>query len=164
MIDERTFPWPTPDTRAAIVQAVQHWNRDLNGAADQDIEPGPADRQWPDRRAGPGDSAPGSNFDRRPDARPQQPYTMKPSTDDALTTADRLDTATQKRLVTAADLAPQRYPGAIGDLLRQELLSWRVFGLHLGSSLIMRVADDLVADADGTPQGGWYDRVPVDRQ
>ena len=39
-----------------------------------------------------------------------------------------------------------RYPGAIGELLSQELLSWMVFGHLLGSDLIMRVADDLLVE------------------
>jgi hypothetical protein len=30
--------------------------------------------------------------------------------------------------------------------LSQELLSWMVFGHHLGSDLIMRVADDLLVE------------------
>ena len=42
--------------------------------------------------------------------------------------------------------ATNRYPGAIGELLSQELLSWMVFGHQLGSDLIMRVADDLLGE------------------
>jgi len=38
------------------------------------------------------------------------------------------------------------YPGAVGELLSQELLSWMVFGHQLGSDLIMRVADDLLGE------------------
>lgn len=47
MIDEKPFPWPTPDTRAAIVHAVQHWNAlldvDASQHADQNIESNGAD-------------------------------------------------------------------------------------------------------------------------
>ena len=37
-------------------------------------------------------------------------------------------------------------PGAVGELLSQELLSWMVFGHQLGSNLIMRVADNLLVE------------------
>lgn len=59
--------------------------------------------------------------------------------------SDHMDVATRQHILAAAELATQRYPGAIGELLRQELLSWMIFGLHLGSDLIMRVADDLTS-------------------
>lgn len=55
-----------------------------------------------------------------------------------------LDSATKQRLREAADRAEQAYPGAIGELLRQELLPWMVFGHHLGSHRILRVADTLL--------------------
>jgi hypothetical protein len=53
---------------------------------------------------------------------------------------------TRQRLLRAADSAARRYPGPVGELLRQELMSWMVFGLHLGNSLIMRVTDDLLSE------------------
>lgn len=59
-------------------------------------------------------------------------------------TAGLMDTETRTRLRVAAEQARRRHPGPIGDLLHQELLSWMVFGHHLGSGLIMRVADDLL--------------------
>jgi hypothetical protein len=58
----------------------------------------------------------------------------------------RMDSETKEWLLAAARRATQRYPGAVGELLSQELLSWMVFGHQLGSSLIMRVADDLLLD------------------
>jgi len=58
----------------------------------------------------------------------------------------RMDTDTKERLFAAARRAPNRYPGAVGELLSQELLSWMVFGHQLGSNLIMRVADDLLGE------------------
>jgi len=57
-----------------------------------------------------------------------------------------MDTDTKERLFAAARRATNRYPGAIGELLSQELLSWMVFGHQLGSDLIMRVADDLLGE------------------
>ncbi len=57
---------------------------------------------------------------------------------------DRMDTPTKEQLRHAADRARQLYPGPVGELLHQELLSWMVFGHQLGSTLIMRVADELV--------------------
>ena len=57
-----------------------------------------------------------------------------------------MDTNTKERLCAAARRATQRYPGAVGELLSQELLSWMVFGHQLGSDLIMRLADDLLVD------------------
>lgn len=62
--------------------------------------------------------------------------------------SDLMDTATKTRLRIAAEQARRAYPGPIGDLLRQELLSWMVFGHRLGSVLIMRVADKLLATED----------------
>lgn len=55
-----------------------------------------------------------------------------------------MDSETKHRLFTAAELARLHYPGAVGELLHQELLSWMVFGHHLGSTLIMRVADQVI--------------------
>ncbi|MFC4948654.1 hypothetical protein [Pseudonocardia sp. GCM10023141] len=55
---------------------------------------------------------------------------------------------TKERLRAAARLAPRRYPGAVGELLSQELLSWMVFGHQLGCDLIMRVADALLVDEE----------------
>jgi len=57
-----------------------------------------------------------------------------------------MDTDTKERLFAAARRATNRYPGAIGELLSQELLSWMVFGHQLGSDLIMRVVDDLLGE------------------
>lgn len=64
-----------------------------------------------------------------------------------------MDTAAKERLRTAADRAKEAYPGPVGDLLRQELLSWMVFGRLLGSSLIMRLADELLIDVPSGPGG-----------
>jgi hypothetical protein len=57
-----------------------------------------------------------------------------------------MDSETKAWLLAAARRAELRYPGAIGELLSQELLSWMVFGHQLGSNLIMRVADDLLVE------------------
>jgi hypothetical protein len=57
-----------------------------------------------------------------------------------------MDTDTKERLFAAARRATNRYPGAIGELLSQELLSWMVFGHQLGSDLIMRVVHDLLGE------------------
>lgn len=56
---------------------------------------------------------------------------------------ERMDTTTKQRLLDAAEVARRRYPGPVGELLSQELLSWMVFGHHIGSVLILRVADHL---------------------
>ena len=65
---------------------------------------------------------------------------------DSAARAVRMDTETREWLLAAARRAERRYPGAIGELLSQELLSWMVFGHQLGSNLIMRVADDLLLE------------------
>jgi hypothetical protein len=62
-----------------------------------------------------------------------------------------MDTDTKEWLFAAARRATQRYPGAVGELLSQELLSWMVFGHQLGSDLIMRVADDLLVEEPKSP-------------
>ena len=61
-------------------------------------------------------------------------------------TVMRMDTDTKERLFAAARRATNCYPGAVGELLSQEVLSWMVFGHQLGSDLIMRVADDLLGE------------------
>jgi hypothetical protein len=60
--------------------------------------------------------------------------------------AVRMDSEAKEWLLAAARRAELRYPGAVGELLSQELLSWMVFGHRLGSVLIMRVADDLLVE------------------
>lgn len=73
-----------------------------------------------------------------------------------MTTSDRtrpshqMSVTTKERLRAAADRAKQRYPGPVGDLLHQELLSWMVFGRLLGSALIMRLTDELLAEVAST--------------
>ncbi len=57
-----------------------------------------------------------------------------------------MDSETKEWLLAAARRAELRYPGAVGELLSQELLSWMVFGHQLGSGLIMQVASDLVLE------------------
>lgn len=57
-----------------------------------------------------------------------------------------MDHDTKERLRRAAEAARRRHPGPVGELLHQELLSWMIFGRYLGSSLIIRVADDLLAE------------------
>ncbi len=57
-----------------------------------------------------------------------------------------MDPGTKERIHRAARTATVRYPGAVGELLNQELLSWMVFGHRLGSDLIMRVAAEVLTD------------------
>ena len=63
----------------------------------------------------------------------------------------RMDSETKEWLLAAARRDERRYPGAVGELLSQELLSWMVFGHQLGSDLIMRVADDLLLEEPQPP-------------
>ena len=63
----------------------------------------------------------------------------------------RMDSETKEWLLAAARRAELRFPGAVGELLSQELLSWMVFGHQLGSNLIMRVADDLLLEEPRQP-------------
>jgi len=65
--------------------------------------------------------------------------------------ADRprmMEGETKDWLHAAAKRARVRYPGAVGELLSQELLSWMVFGRLLGSDLIMRVADEILCQEE----------------
>jgi hypothetical protein len=57
-----------------------------------------------------------------------------------------MDVPTKQFLLEAGRTATARYPGAVGELLSQELFSWMVFGHQLGSDLIMRVAADVLAE------------------
>lgn len=68
------------------------------------------------------------------------------SSNGSTTRVVRMDPDTKQWLSAAARRATQCYPGAVGELLSQELLSWMVFGHQLGSDLIMRVADDLLVE------------------
>jgi hypothetical protein len=68
-----------------------------------------------------------------------------------------MHSSTKDRLHEAARTARLRYPGAVGELLNQELLSWMVFGHQLGSDLIMRVAAELLTD--GVNTAGQPERV-----
>ena len=61
-----------------------------------------------------------------------------------------MPSSTKDRLHEAARAATLRYPGAVGELLHQELLSWMVFGHQLGSGLIMRLAAELLTDDGNT--------------
>ena len=56
----------------------------------------------------------------------------------------RMDSPTKQFLLKAGQTARLRYPGAVGELLSQELFSWMVFGHQLGSDLIMRVANEVL--------------------
>jgi hypothetical protein len=47
-------------------------------------------------------------------------------------------------LLDAARRAQLLYPGPVGELLHQELVSWLQFGHLLGSALIFRIADELI--------------------
>jgi hypothetical protein len=57
-----------------------------------------------------------------------------------------MHSSTKDRLHEAARAARLRHPGAVGELLNQELLSWMVFGHQLGSDLSMRLAVELLTD------------------
>lgn len=60
--------------------------------------------------------------------------------------ASLMTSSTKDCIHEAARTAKLRYPGAVGELLSQELLSWMVFGHQLGSDLIMRVAAEVLED------------------
>jgi hypothetical protein len=49
----------------------------------------------------------------------------------------------KEALLDAAGRARLLYPGPVGELLHQELVSWLQFGHLLGSALIFRVVDEL---------------------
>jgi hypothetical protein len=55
-----------------------------------------------------------------------------------------MELPTREVLLEAARRAQLLYPGPVGDLLQQELISWLQFGHLLGSALILRVAHELV--------------------
>jgi hypothetical protein len=57
-----------------------------------------------------------------------------------------MDSPTKQLLLEAGQAAKVIHPGAVGELLSQELLSWMVFGHRLGSALIMRVAAEVLAE------------------
>jgi hypothetical protein len=70
---------------------------------------------------------------------------VKENTNDVIV-GSRMDSPTKQLLLKAGQAATARYPGAVGELLSQEIFSWMVFGHQLGSDLIMRVAAEVLAD------------------
>lgn len=54
-----------------------------------------------------------------------------------------MELPTKEALLDAAKRAQLLYPGPVGELLHQELVSWLQFGHLLGSALIFRVVDEL---------------------
>lgn len=60
--------------------------------------------------------------------------------------ADRGD----RRLVRAAQRAPGRYPGAVGQLVRREILAYRDFGQCFDSSgLIAQLVSEVLSEGSG---------------
>jgi hypothetical protein len=57
-----------------------------------------------------------------------------------------MGSSTKQLLLEAGQAARVIHPGAVGELLSQELFSWMVFGHRLGSDLIMRVAAEVLAE------------------
>ena len=57
-----------------------------------------------------------------------------------------MDLERKEELLAAAKQARQAYPGPVGELLHQELVSWIQFGHMLGSELIFRVASEIGAN------------------
>lgn len=107
------------DTRPAIIKAVERWHHQL----------GP--RPFPDP------DTPAAHDPETPSPDRHDPTAHRTGT-------EHISIATKRRLLAAAEQARSRYPGSIGELLSQELHSWMVFGHHLGSTLIMQVANNLL--------------------
>ena len=123
MIEERAFTWPDPDTRAAIDRALQRWPRRMDGAADQGIEPGPAEA---------------ASVGAEPLARARGVLVLR----------------------AAARRAQEVYPGAVGELLRRELLAVAEFNFGpVGEqSLVTRLADQIL-NVNPAPDDGAPDRM-----
>ncbi len=58
--------------------------------------------------------------------------------------AQPMELSAKEVLLLASRRAQLLYPGPVGELLHQELVSWLQFGHLLGSALIFRVAEELV--------------------
>jgi hypothetical protein len=78
--------------------------------------------------------------------------TVEDEGSDAAVPVTWMDSSTRQFLLEAGQSAPLRYPGAVGELLSQELFSWMVFGHQLGSDLIMRVATEVLAEDTRLPR------------
>jgi hypothetical protein len=55
-----------------------------------------------------------------------------------------MELPSRELLLDAARRARLLYPGPVGEMLHQELVSWLQFGHLLGSALIFKVADELI--------------------
>jgi hypothetical protein len=61
------------------------------------------------------------------------------------TAPDRMDHHERMKVRAAAFRATRVYPGAVGEVLSKELLSWEEYGWRLGSfSLIRRLVDQVM--------------------
>ena len=83
--------------------------------------------------------------------------TVEDEGNDATPAMAWIDATTRQFLLEAGQTARLRYPGAVGELLSQELFSWMVFGHRLGSDLIMRVATEVLAEGNRHPLVDAFD-------
>jgi hypothetical protein len=83
--------------------------------------------------------------------------TVEDEGSDATAAVGWIDSTTRHFLLEAGQTARLRYPGAVGELLSQELFSWMVFGHRLGSDLIMRVATEVLAEGTRHPLVDTFD-------
>lgn len=80
-----------------------------------------------------------------PEARPPQSPVF-PTKNQPHVLTEPMDQPTKQRLRRAAQHARKVHPGATGELLFREIMTWEEFGYRLGSkSLIMRVVDQILA-------------------
>jgi hypothetical protein len=57
-----------------------------------------------------------------------------------------MDHNERKRIRLAAFRVTRLYPGAVGELVSRELMSWEEFGYRLSSgSMIMRIVDEVLS-------------------
>lgn len=76
--------------------------------------------------------------------------------------AERMDHHVRMKLRAAAFRATRVFPGAVGEMVSKELLSFEEFGLRLSrDGLVMRVVDQVMNSELPTPHSGVTQSSPI---
>lgn len=75
---------------------------------------------------------------------------------------ERMDHHVRMKVRAAAFRASRVYPGAVGEMISRELLTWEEFGYKLGSfGIVMRVVDQVMKTELPTPIPAVTESSPI---
>lgn len=87
---------------------------------------------------------------------------MSLSPSDPSVVPERMDHHDRMKVRAAAFRAQRLYPGAVGELLSRELLSWEESGWRFGSkSIVMRAVGQIMAAELPDPVAAVTERSPI---